>query len=151
MPQSLSRMLIHLVFSTKYRQPLISESIEPELYAYIAKILYDECDSPAEIIGGDKDHLHILLVMSRTRTIAQIVELIKKRSSKRIKPKSVKFRRFQWQTGYGAFSVSVSNEAVVKAYIANQKEHHRKKTYQHEFRGMLRKHKVEYDEQYVWD
>jgi putative transposase len=121
MSQSLSRMLVHLVFSTKHRHPLITEGIEPELYAYIAKVLFDECDSPAEIIGGDKDHLHIRFAMSRTRTMAQIVETIKKRSSRWIKTKGIEFRRFSWQTGYGAFSVSVSNEEMVKTYIANQR------------------------------
>jgi REP element-mobilizing transposase RayT len=130
---------------------LITEKIEPELYAYIAKVLFDECRSPAEIIGGEKDHIHILFAMSRTRTMAQIVETVKKRSSKWMKTKGVGFRLFRWQTGYGAFSVSVSNEQVVKAYIANQKEHHRKNGFQREFRGILRKHNVEFDENYVWD
>lgn len=82
MPQSLSNVLIHLVFSTKNRQPLINEKIESELHAYIAKILYDECHSPALIIGGDKDHLHILYAQSRVWSVAKIVELVKKRSSK---------------------------------------------------------------------
>lgn len=85
MPQSLSRVLVHFVFSTKERRPLITESIEPELYAYMSKILYDECGSPVRAIGGDKDHLHILVVLSRTKTIAETIEVIKKRSSKWIK------------------------------------------------------------------
>lgn len=82
MPQSLSNVLIHLVFLTKYRQPFITEEIEPELYAYIAKILYDECYSPALIIGGDKDHVHILYAQSRIWSVAKVAELVKKRSSK---------------------------------------------------------------------
>lgn len=151
MPQSLSQVLVHLVFSTKNRQPFIFEKIEPELYAYIAKILYDECQSPALIIGGDKDHLHILLVQHRTWAMAKIVELIKKRSSKWIKIKGNELRTFQWQTGYGAFSVSCSNVEIVKRYIASQKEHHRKNSYQDEFRIFLKKHNIEYDEKYVWD
>lgn len=91
MPQSLSRMLIHIVFSTKNRRHLITENIEPELYAYIAKVLYEECKSPAQMIGGDEDHLHILIAMSRTHSIAHIVEMIKKRSSKWIKTKGNEF------------------------------------------------------------
>ena len=151
MPQSLSQVLVHVVFSTKHRQPFITEKIEPELYAYIAKILYDECQSPASIIGGDNDHLHILLVQSRIWSMAKIVELIKKRSSKWIKTKGNEFRTFQWQAGYGVFSVSVSNAGIVKKYIANQKEHHRKTSYQNEFRIFLKKHDLDYDEKYVWD
>lgn len=151
MPQSLSQILIHVVFSTKHRQPFISEKIEPELHSYIAKILYDECYSPALIIGGDRDHLHILLALSRVWTVAKVVELAKKRSSKWIKTKGEEFNNFQWQTGYGAFSVSRSCAEIVKNYIANQKEHHRKKSYQDEFRGFLEKHEIEYDEKYVWD
>lgn len=83
--------------------------------------------------------------------MAQIVELIKKRSSKWIKTKGDEFKTFQWQTGYGVFSVSVSNAQIVKRYIANQKEHHRKNSYQDEFRIFLKKHGIDYDEKYVWD
>jgi REP element-mobilizing transposase RayT len=151
MPQSLSQMLIHVVFSTKHRQPFITEKIEPELHAYIAKILYDECYSPALIIGGDKDHIHILLALSRIWTIAKIVEVIKKRSSKWIKTKGEEFHNFQWQSGYGAFSVSPSGAETVKKYIANQRELHRRRTYQDEFRAFLKKHEIDYDEKYVWD
>lgn len=151
MPQSLSQMLIHLVFSTKHRQPFITRKIEPELYAYIAAILYDECYSPALIIGGDKDHLHILYAQSRIWSVAKIVELIKKRSSKWMKTKGEEFKSFQWQTGYGAFSVSRSSADAVKKYISNQKEHHQKHSYKEEFRAFLDKHEIDYDEEYVWD
>lgn len=151
MPQSLAQLFIHVVFSTKHRQPFITEKIEPELYAYIAKILYDECYSPAVIIGGDRDHVHVLFAQSRIWSIAKIVELIKKRSSKWIKTKGNEFAFFQWQTGYGGFSVSRSNVPTVKQYIANQKEHHRRQSYEDEFRLFLKKHDIEYDERYVWD
>ncbi len=144
-------MLIHVVFSTKHRQPFINAKIEPELYAYIAKILYDECYSPALIIGGDKDHLHILYAQSRIWSVAKIIELIKKRSSKWIKTKGPDFHLFQWQTGYGAFSVSRSSAEIVKNYIANQKEHHKEQSFKEEFRLFLIKHEIEYDEEYVWD
>jgi REP element-mobilizing transposase RayT len=144
-------MLIHVVFSTKHRQPLITAKIEPELYAYIAKILFDECYSPALIIGGDKDHLHILFAQSRIWSVAKIIELIKKRSSKWIKTKGKEFRSFQWQKGYGAFSVSRSSAETVKRYIADQKEHHRRVSYEVEFIAFLDKHGIEYDEKYMWD
>lgn len=151
MPQSLSQIYIHLVFSTKNHQPFIDDQIAPELHAYMAKILYDECSSPAKIIGGIEDHVHILLNLSRTCTVAHLVEMVKKRSSKWIKTKDVRFRDFQWQTGYGAFSVSSSGIDAVTKYIANQREHHRKSSFKDEFRGLLDKHKMEYDEGYVWD
>ncbi len=151
MPQSLSHLYIHLVFSTKKHQPFIDDQIAPELYAYIAKILYDECSSPAKIVGGVEDHMHILLNLSRTQTVANLVEVIKKRSSKWIKTKGEKYMAFQWQIGYGAFSVSRSGIEAVTKYISNQKEHHQKTSYKDEFRGLLDKHGIEYDEHYVWD
>lgn len=151
MPQSLSKIYLHLVFSTKNHQPFIDELIQPELYAYMAKVLYQECGSPAKIIGGVADHAHILLNLSRTCAVAHLVEMVKKRSSKWIKTKGDKYRLFQWQTGYGVFSVSESNVKTVVAYIANQREHHKKDTFKDEFRRLLEKHNLEYDEEYVWD
>lgn len=149
MPQSLSQIYIHLVFSTKIRQPFISDEIGPELYAYMAKVLYDECKSPAKIIGGMEDHAHILLNLSRTWTMAKVVESVKTSSSKWMKTKGV--RLFSWQSGYSAFSVSQSNVDAVVRYIRNQKEHHRKSAFQDELRGLLNKHRIDYDERYVWD
>ena len=151
MPQSLSQIYIHLVFSTKNHKPFVDETIQPELYAYIAKILYDECSSPAQIIGGVEDHVHILLNLSRTCTVAHLVEMIKKRSSKWIKTKGEKYRSFQWQIGYGVFSVSRSGLEAVTKYISNQKEHHTKRSFKDEFRRFLIRHGIEYDEKYVWD
>ena len=151
MPQSLSQIYIHLVFSTKNHKPFVDETIQPELYAYIAKILHDECSSPAKIIGGVEDHIHILLNLSRTCTVAHLVEMVKKRSSKWIKTKGEKYRSFQWQIGYGVFSVSRSGLEAVTKYISNQKEHHTKRSFKDEFREFLNKHGIEYDEKYVWD
>jgi len=121
MPQSLAHLFVHLVFSTKHRQPFITAEVERELYAYVAKILYDECYSPAIIIGGDKDHIHILLALSRVWSIAKIVELIKKRSLKWIKTKGKQFSSFKWQTGYGCFSVSKSSVPAVKGTLRTRK------------------------------
>ena len=117
----------------------------------MARILYDECSSPAKIIGGVEDHIHILLNLSRTCTVAHLVEMIKKRSSKWIKTKGEKYHTFQWQTGYGVFSVSASGVDAVTKYIANQREHQRKQTFRDEFREFLNKYELEYDEGYVWD
>lgn len=151
MPQSLSHLYVHLVFSTKNRQRLIDREIAPELYAYMAKVLFDECKSPAKIIGGMLDHVHILLNLSRTQTVAHVVEMVKKRSSKWIKTKGSRYADFQWQTGYGVFSVSHSGVEAVADYITNQKFHHENRGFEDEFRGMLRKHGLEFDERYVWD
>jgi REP element-mobilizing transposase RayT len=131
--------------------PFIDESIQTELYPYMAKVLYDECSSPAKIIGGVEDHLHILLNLSRTISIANLVETIKVQSSKWIKTKGIPYWKFHWQAGYGAFSVSSSAVDAVTQYILGQKEHHRKRTFKDEFRVLLDKHEMEYDEAYVWD
>ena len=150
MPQSLSSILIHLVFSTKLREPFISSEIEPELHAYLATV-FRECNSPALSIGGDQDHVHTLFALSRTWTTADVVEEVKKRSSKWIKTKGQAWHQFQWQGGYGAFSIGQSNVAALKRYIVGQKEHHRHKTFQEEYLSLLKKYNVEYDERYVWD
>ncbi|MEO8575038.1 MAG: transposase [Pyrinomonadaceae bacterium] len=135
MPQSLSQIYIHLVFSTKNRQSLISDAIAPDLYAYMAKVFYDECRSPAKLIGGVEDHIHALFNLSRTWCVADVVEAVKTSSSKWMKTQDV--RRFAWQTGYGVFSVSLSNIGAVENYIRNQQEHHRKQDFKDEFRGLL--------------
>ena len=149
MPQSLSHIYILLVFSTKNRQPFISESIAPDLYAYIATVFHDECRSTAKLIGGVEDHIHALFNLSRTWCMADVVEAVKTSTSKWIKTQGV--RQFSWQTGYGAFSVSRSNIEAVEHCIRNQREHHRQQDFKDEFRGLLKKHDVEYDERYVWD
>ena len=149
MPQSLSHIYILLVFSTKNRQPFISESIAPDLYAYIATVFHDECRSTAKLIGGVEDHIHALFNLSRTWCMADVVEAVKTSTSKWIKTQGV--RQFSWQTGYGAFSVSRSNIEAVEHCIRNQREHHRRQDFKDEFRGLLKKHDVEYDERYVWD
>ncbi|HEX8188798.1 MAG TPA: IS200/IS605 family transposase [Pyrinomonadaceae bacterium] len=150
MPQSLSSILIHLVFSTKNRESYITPEIEPELHAYLAAV-FRECHSPALIINGTANHLHMLFTLSRTITVAELVEEVKKRSSKWAKTTGGAHRTFRWQAGYGAFSVSQSNVAAVKKYIAEQKEHHRRKTFEEEYRSFLEKYDVAYDEHYVWD
>lgn len=150
MPQSLSSILIHLVFCTKRREPFIIPRIEPELHAYLAAV-FRECHSPALAVNGTSNHLHVLFALSRTITVADLIEEVKKRSSKWIKTKGPELRNFQWQTGYGAFSIGQSNVTALKQYIAVQKEHHRHRSFEEEYREFLAKYQVVYDERYVWD
>ena len=150
MPQSLSSILVHLIFSTKHRQPFISPDLERELFPYMATVL-KECNSPALIINGTTDHVHILFCLGRTVALADVVEEVKKRSSRWAKTKGKQFAGFQWQAGYGAFSIGESMMAAVRRYIAKQKEHHRRRSFQEEFREFLAKYQIEHDERYVWD
>jgi len=150
MPQSLSSILIHLIFSTKHREPFISPEIEVELHPYMATI-FRALKSPALAIDGTRDHIHSLFALSRVITIADLVEEVKTESSKWIKTKGPEFRNFHWQSGYGAFSIGQSQMATVKRYIQSQKRHHRRVTFQDEFRKFLQRYEIEYDERYVWD
>lgn len=150
MGQSLAKNYIHIVFSTKYRQPLIHEPVEHELHAYLGGICKSfEC-YPIKI-GGYTDHIHILCMLSKKIALMKMLEEVKSHSSKWMKTKGDDLKNFYWQDGYGAFSVNPSQVDTVINYITNQKEHHRRKTFQDEFRGFLKKYKVEYDERYVWD
>ena len=150
MPQSLSSILIHLIFSTKNREPFLTPEIDAELYPYIASI-FKATKLRALIINGTTDHLHTLLSLSRTVTIADLVEEVKTESSKWIKTKGKEFRNFHWQSGYGALSIGQSQVGSVKRYIARQKEHHRRVTFQDEYRNFLKAYDIEFDERYVWD
>jgi REP element-mobilizing transposase RayT len=150
MPQSLSSILIHLIFSTKNREPFLVPEIETELYPFIASI-FKAVKSPVLIINGTSDHLHTLFSLSRVITVADIVEEVKTGSSKWLKTKGRGFRNFHWQSGYGAFSIGQSQIPTLKKYIARQKQHHRVVTFQDEYRKFLRAYDLEYDERYVWD
>jgi putative transposase len=150
-PRSLSNVLVHLVFSTKHRQPYLqTPECRGVMTGYMIGILRNiKC--PSLILGAVADHVHILCSLHRTLTIAQLVEEVKTSSSVRIKQEGPALGEFHWQNGYGAFSVSPSNIEQVKTYIANQEEHHRTMTFQEEYRKMLERHGIEYDERYVWD
>jgi REP element-mobilizing transposase RayT len=150
MAQSLSSVLVHLIFSTKNRQGIITELIEPELYPYMAKI-FRELKSPSMAINGTADHVHILFSLGRTINISDLVQNVKSESSKWIKTKGAEFRNFHWQRGYGAFSIGQSQVDAVKSYIARQKLHHRRFTFQQELRKFLNLYGIPYDERYVWD
>jgi len=150
MAQSLSKIYVHIIFRTKNGELKIPKNILKELYAYMATILKN-LESPAIIIGGMPDHIHILCVLSKNYALKKIVEEVKKRSSKWIKTKSPDLSKFRWQNGYGAFSVSQSQVDVVKKYIQKQEEHHRKRTYREEVTIFLEKYKIDYDNRYFWD
>ena len=148
MPQSLSRVLLHMVFSTKDREPFLSSSLRGSLHAYLIGVLRN-LDCPSIQVGGSDDHVHLLMVLSRTRTIAGVAQEVKTSSSKWVKTQGV--RAFAWQTGYGVFSVSESRVQEVVAYIQGQEDHHRYRSFQEEFREFLQRHQVPFDERYVWD
>ena len=128
----------------------MTAEIDAELYPYMASIC-KALKSPALIINGTSDHIHSLLCLSRVVTIADLVEEVKTETSKWIKRKGREFRNFHWQSGYGAFSIGQSQVPAVKRYIGRQKQHHRRVTFQDEYRKFLKAYEVEYDERYVWD
>jgi REP element-mobilizing transposase RayT len=150
MSQSLARLHIHLIFSTKNRLPLIHESIRPALHAYLA-VVFQDLQCPASIINSVDDHLHVLFLLGRSQAVCDVVEKAKTASSKWTKRQGKVFAGFSWQTGYGVFSVSESQHETVQRYIARQAEHHRRSTFQDEYRAFLERHRVVYDERYVWD
>ena len=150
MPQSLSQVYIHITFSTKNRVPIIDDQMKPRLFEYLGGIC-NRLEFQVLQVGGHNDHIHILCMLSKKITQIKLMEEVKKSSSKWIKTIDEKYRNFYWQNGYGIFSVNPSETDVVVNYIRNQKEHHKKHSFQDEFRAFLKKHRVEYDERYVWD
>jgi REP element-mobilizing transposase RayT len=148
MPQSLARLGVHLVFSTKGREPLIAPETQLALFAYLAGTL-NAIGCTALEVGGVVDHVHLLFLLSRTIAPADTIEELKKESSKWAKENV--HPRFYWQGGYGIFAVRASNEPAVAAYIKNQEEHHRERTFQDEVRALMRKHGTPLDERYFWD
>ncbi len=151
MSQSLARVVVHIVFSTKYRRAWLTDKlVQDELHKYLAQILI-RVGCPPIVVGGVADHVHILCNLSRKIAIMDLLEEIKSSSSKWMKTKGKDFQDFYWQGGYGIFSVSESNVPEVSEYIATQEEHHKTFTFQDEFRSLCRKHGIEIDERYVWD
>lgn len=150
MPQSLARLHVHLIFSTKNREPWITDKIRDALHAYIGTVLAERECVPA-FINSVGDHIHILFILSRKTAVSNVVEDIKKHSSRWIKTQADGSASFAWQHGYGAFSVSESKVDDVRRYVANQRDHHRVKTFQEEYRTVLERHGISFDERYVWD
>ena len=150
MAQSLSKILLHVIFSTKNRTKLILSEFENELHGYIASICR-AYKSNAYKVGGTENHIHIACSLSRTITVAKLLEEVKKNSSKWIKDKSPRCSMFSWQAGYSVFSLGQSQLNTLIKYIDNQKEHHKSKTYKEELLEILKKYEIEYDERYLWE
>jgi putative transposase len=149
--QSLSHVLLHVIFSTKHRSPFLSTpELREAMNGYMVGTLRN-LHCPSIIVNCVDDHLHCLCHLSRTISVAKLIEELKTSSSAWIKTEPGGPSDFHWQGGYGAFSVSPSNVPQVKAYIVDQEEHHRRVSFQEEFREFLRRHGVEWDERYVWD
>jgi len=150
MPQSLSQLYVHLIFSTKHRDPMLLSPLREHLHAYLAAVFKNQ-DSPALKVGGMSDHVHALFRLSKNFSLAKIVEEVKTSSSKWVKTQGRAFANFHWQNGYGGFSVSAADVEEVVEYIALQENHHRVVSFQDEFRKLLEAHGIAYDERQVWD
>ena len=150
MPQSLAQLYIHLVFSTKHREPWLAPTLRTKIHPYMAEVS-NNFGFPALEVGGVADHVHILARQSRTKTVAQWVEEIKTTSNKWIKGLDNDHAGFAWQEGYAAFSLSPSHVEAVRQYVKNQEEHHRGVSFQDEVRTLFQKYGVAWNEEYVWD
>jgi putative transposase len=148
---ALAKILVHTVFSTQDRRPCIRDkTLRDELHRYLGGIL-SNLDCQPIIIGGVDDHVHLLCALSRTCEAAAMVKEAKCGSSLWLKREHPELQEFAWQSGYGMFSVGFSQIEAVKDYIATQEEHHQKVSFQDEFRLLLRRYQIEFDERYVWD
>jgi REP element-mobilizing transposase RayT len=150
MGQSLSNIFVHLVFSTRKRQPFLTPSLRPSLHKYIASI-FDDNGCHLVVINSQADHVHVLFELSGQVMLCKVIERVKAASSRWLKTQDKGLDSFAWQSGYGAFSVSRSNLDHVREYILNQEEHHRVRTFQDELKALLKKHKIAYDERFLWD
>lgn len=148
MPQSLSKIYLHLIFSTKCRQTNIQSNIKAELHAYMGGIL-NSLGCPVIIVGGMSDHVHLLFCMNRKKSVSDIVKELKANTT--IWYKKRIGCNFAWQRGYAVFSVSQSQVENVLKYIENQEVHHKKQTFKEEYRAFLKGYKINFDETYVWD
>lgn len=137
-------------FSTKNRERIITARVRDALHACMARVMQNH-KCPATLINSVEDHMHILFELARTGSVSDLVEEVKKASSKWMKSQGAEYGNFAWQAGYGAFAVSESNVPMVREYIVDQREHHRTKSFQEEYRGFLERHGIAFDERYVWD
>lgn len=145
-----TNLLFHIAYSTKYRRPAIQPEWQDELYAYFGGILDDQKGTLLRC-GGVADHVHLLAKLSPTIAISDVLRVLKSNSSKWINERPDVSEQFKWQTGFAAFSVSESQAPVVKVYIDNQEEHHRRTTFEAEFLAMLKRHGIEFDPRYVFE
>ncbi len=149
MGQSLTFLLVHIIFSTKNRKPFIHDTVAPRLHGYLATLVRD-LDCTCYRVGGVADHVHLAVRMKSDVDVADIVEKIKAKSSGWVKKIDPSLRWFAWQRGYGAFSVSPHFRPELIDYIDTQKEHHKTESFQEEFRKFLEKYEIEYNEEHVW-
>ena len=140
---------MHCVFSTKGRQPWITPELKPRFYAYVAGIAKQN-GMRLLCINGTQNHMHLLISLPSSMSLAKSLQLLKGVSSKWIHETFPEQKHFAWQEGYGAFSVSISGISETIRYIENQEEHHRRVSFEEEFVAFLKKHQIEYDERYVW-
>lgn len=150
MPQSLACLHIHLIFSTKNRDRVLSDRVREPLHSYMAAVLQN-VGCHVHLINSVEDHVHLLFDLARDLSVSKAVEEVKKASSKWLKTQGPELAHFAWQAGYGAFSVSESNLAVVRDYVASQRSHHARQSFQDEFRAFLKRHRINFDERYLWD
>jgi REP element-mobilizing transposase RayT len=151
MAQSLAKILVHTVFSTKERRPFLkNRDVRIELHAYVGGIL-GNLDCQPIIVGGVEDHVHLLCALSRTQTAAGVVKEVKRGSTLWLKAQWTELAEFSWQSGYGMFSIGASQAPVVKRYIASQEMHHQTISFQDEFLTLLRRYDMDFDQRYVWD
>jgi len=151
MAQSLSQIYVHIVFSTKNRKPFLQHvPSRARLHKVLAKTC-NNLDSACLEVGGVEDHVHLLCRLSKTSSASELIKELKRVSSAWVKSELSGLDDFYWQNGYGAFSISPSHVEALRKYIANQESHHRRESFQDEFRRLLRKYKIEFDERYVWD
>ena len=149
MAQTLTRLLTHIVFSTKERRNLITPAVEPELHAYLGGICRNR-ESPALVIGGTENHVHLLISLSKNIALSDLMMTLKKDSSKWIKTKGTAFRQFHWQDGYGAFSIGESQVGAVTDYIRGQKERHKSMSFEDELVALAERYGVAFDSRYLW-
>jgi REP element-mobilizing transposase RayT len=150
MSHTYTRLLTHIIFSTKNREPWLSDDVRPRLFPYMGGIIRD-LHGTAILANGPADHVHALCTLPPTAALCDVMRVLKSNSSKWLHDTFPDLAPFAWQTGYGAFSVSESNAAAVEQYIANQQEHHRSVSFQEEFLAFLKRHGIRYDPRYVWE
>ena len=150
MPSSYCCLLYHAVFSTKERRPWLDASVRERVFPYMGGVVRGEDGIPI-LVGGTEDHVHLLLKLRQDRAVADVMRKIKSKSSGWIHKTFPELRRFAWQSGYGAFTVSASQKKRVYTYIERQEEHHRNEDFKTEFVRFLKAHEVEYDDRYIWD
>lgn len=150
MAGTFTNLLYHIVFSTKHRAPLIVHELQVDLYEYVGGIIRGEGGVLLEI-GGIADHVHLLTKFKPAKSVSEMLNRIKAKSSGWLNAERSPSRGFSWQEGYAAFSVSESQVPYVRHYIQSQEEHHQRQSYQDEVRALLDRHDVEYDERYLWD